>query len=110
MRALVLAVVLPGLLACSGPGTPHTVRAPEKHTVTIEAVAYAPATITVKAGDSIVWVNKDPFPHTVTSKADGFDSAPLQPDQSWTLTTSKPGEMSYVCTLHPNMKGTIKVH
>jgi len=110
MRGLaLLAVAVPGLLSCSGPGTAAVSRAPVTHNVTIEAVAFTPSSITVKAGDSIVWANKDPFPHTVTSKAGGFDSLPLQPDRSWTLTPSTPGEFTYVCTLHPNMTGTIRV-
>jgi plastocyanin len=109
MRGLALAIVLPGLLSCSGPGTAAVARQPVAHTITIEAVAFSPQELTVKAGDSIVWVNKDPFPHTVTSRASGFDSALMQPDQSWKLTTSAPGEMSYVCTLHPNMNGKIRV-
>jgi len=106
---LLLAVAVPGLLSCSGSGTAAVARRPVTHTVTIEAVAFTPPAITVKAGDSIVWVNKDPFPHSVASKASGFDSLPIQPDRSWTLTPSAPGELSYVCTLHPTMKGTIRV-
>ena len=109
MRWLALAFVLPGLLWCGGPGSAAVARQPVTHTITIEAVAFSPGELTVKAGDSIVWVNKDPFPHTVTSKASGFDSSTMQPDQSWTLTPSAPGEMSYVCTLHPNMKGKIRI-
>jgi plastocyanin len=33
----------------------------------------------VKAGDTVVWVNKDPFPHTVTSQAGGCDSPEIVP-------------------------------
>jgi plastocyanin len=40
---------------------------PAKHTVTIEATSYKPETITVKKGESVTWINKDPFPHTVTA-------------------------------------------
>jgi len=110
MRVLFLAAVVPGLLSCSSPGTPPPARrTPATHTVTIEAVAYAPQTLTVELGDSIVWVNKDPFPHSVTDARDGFDSSSLQPDQRWTLTPTKTGELTYVCTLHPTMKGTIVV-
>jgi len=109
MRGLaLLAVAVPGLLSCSGSG-PAAVPRPVTHTVTIEAVAFTPPAITVKAGDSIVWVNKDPFPHSVKTSKDDFDSQPIQPDQSWTLTPSARGELSYICALHPNMTGTIHV-
>ena len=66
-----------------GPGAAAVQPPPATHTVPIDGARIPPPAITVKAGDSIVWVNKDPFPHTVTSKAGGFDSHPLQPAQSW---------------------------
>jgi plastocyanin len=110
MRGLaLLAVVLPGLLSCSGPGPAAVAPQPVIHTVTIEAVAFTPPSITVKAGDSIVWTNKDPFPHSVRSKDGAFDSQPIEADRSWTLTPSSRGELSYICALHPNMTGTIRV-
>ena len=43
-------------------------------TVAIDGTTYQPSTLTVKVGESVTWQNKDPFPHTVTSKDAGFDS------------------------------------
>jgi len=37
------------------------------HSVAIDGTNFQPAMLTVKVGDSVTWVNKDPFPHTVTS-------------------------------------------
>jgi plastocyanin len=79
-----------------------------KHTVTIEATSYKPETMTVKKGESVTWVNKDPFPHTVTA-AGKFDSKSIAANGKWTYKATKAGEFAYICTLHPNMKGTIKV-
>ena len=105
-----IAVAASGLVGCNGrPDGAAAKPQPATHTITMEAVSYKPEVVTAKVGDSIVWVNKDPFPHSVASKASGFDSLPIQPDRSWTLTPSAPGELSYVCTLHPTMKGTIRV-
>ena len=81
---------------------------PATHTVVIEAVKYEPETLTVKRGDTIVWVNKDPYPHTVTAKG-AFDSHDIAAGKSWKYTARKAGEYAYICTLHPNMKGTLKV-
>ena len=78
------------------------------HTVVIDGVKYEPESLTVKRGDMVVWVNKDPFPHTVTSKG-AFDSHDIAAGKSWKYTASKAGEFTYVCTLHPNMKGTLSV-
>jgi plastocyanin len=52
-------------------------------------------------------VNRDPFPHTATSAK--FDSKDIAPGASWTFTAKAPGELPYVCTLHPTMKGTLRV-
>ena len=78
------------------------------HTVVIDGVAYKPEALTVKLGDTVVWVNKDPFPHTVTAKG-VFDSHEIAAGKSWKYTTGKAGEYAYICTLHPNMKATLKV-
>jgi plastocyanin len=78
------------------------------HTVVIDGVKYAPETLAVRRGDTIVWVNKDPFPHTVTAPG-AFDSHAIPAGKSWQFTARKSGEFAYICTLHPNMKGTLKV-
>ncbi len=79
------------------------------HAVTIDATSFQPALLVVRSGDKIVWTNKDPFPHTVTSKSGGFDSGQIAPGQSWQLTPTKKGEFAYVCTFHPAMKATLRV-
>jgi plastocyanin len=81
---------------------------PVTYTIVIEGTAYAPGTLTVKRGDTVVWVNKDPFPHTVTAKG-AFDSHDIAPGKQWKYTPGKLGEFPYTCTLHPNMKGTLAV-
>lgn len=79
-----------------------------KHTVTIEAVAFKPDVVDAKPGDSIVWTNNDPFPHTVTA-AGKFDSKEIKPGESWTYKVQQSGEVPYICTLHPTMKATLRV-
>jgi plastocyanin len=97
-------VVAAWCLVCSS----GAIAAPVTHTVVIEGVKYEPETLTVKRGETVVWVNKDPFPHTVTAKG-AFDSHDIAAGKSWKYTTRKAGEYAYICTLHPNMKGTLKV-
>jgi plastocyanin len=79
------------------------------HTVVIDGVRFEPEILTVKTGDTVVWVNRDPFPHTVTSQAGGFDSREIAAGKSWRYTAKKEGEFPYVCTLHTTMKATLKV-
>ena len=77
--------------------------------VSIDGTAFRPITLRVKAGESITWTNEDPFAHTVTSRAGGFDSKALASGRSWTYRATRAGEFPYVCTLHPTMKGTLIV-
>ena len=100
-------VACAGLLSAAGAATAP--RTPAKQTVTVEAVAFQPADLTVHPGDTIVWINKDPFPHTVTSKSAIFDSKQLAAGKTWTYRAQKKGDYPYVCTLHPTMSGTIHV-
>jgi plastocyanin len=81
---------------------------PATQTVVIEGVKYEPEVLTVKRGDTVMWVNKDPFPHTVTA-AGVFDSHSIAVGGSWRYVARKMGDYAYTCTLHPNMKGTLKV-
>jgi len=78
------------------------------HVVTIEGMAMKPATLTVKAGDTITWENKDVVPHTVTAPGH-FDSKQLDSGKRWTWTARSKGRITYVCTYHPGMQGTVVV-
>jgi plastocyanin len=107
--AAALSVLLSAGMADAVQGAATRARQRKTHTVTIEGTSFQPAQLTVAAGDIVVWVNKDPFPHTATSKAGGFDSESIAPDKSWKLTTVKKGEFDYLCTLHPTMKARLTV-
>jgi len=86
------------------------VQPPATHTIAIEGVSYAPQSLTVHVGDRIVWVNKDPFPHTATSQGSGVDSKEIAGNGgSWTYTAARAGDFNYICTLHPTMTGTLTV-
>jgi len=84
-------------------------RKPAKQVVTMEAVAFQPGDLTVNVGDTVVWNNKDPFPHTVTAKGGTFDSKSLAAGRTWAYRAQKKGDYPYVCTLHPTMTGTLHV-
>ena len=81
---------------------------PQVHTVLIEGMRFQPEGLTVAAGDTVVWVNRDMVPHTATS--DGhFDSKEIAPGKSWTYTLRDTGEFAYICTYHPLMKAVLRV-
>ncbi len=81
---------------------------PATHTVVIEGLKSFPEDLTVKRGDTVVWINKDPFPHTATAKG-VFDSGSIAAGGSWKYIAREVGEHPYLCTFHPNMKATLRV-
>jgi plastocyanin len=85
------------------------VEPPVVHTVLIEGTSFTPQTLTVHRGDTIVWTNKDPFPHTVTARNGQFDSHLVPEDHSWKYTARKRGEFPYFCALHQTMTGVLIV-
>jgi plastocyanin len=101
MRAQVVALLL--LL-----GSCRAAPDPVVHTVTIEGSAFNPAIVTARAGDRVVWINEDFFPHTATGQNGAFDSGMLMPGGSWTFTVAERGTLDYTCTYHPTMRGKVR--
>src|SRR5207244_2925921 len=60
----------------------------------IAGFGFAP-TITVKAGQPVVWTNNDAVPHTVTSDTGLWDSGDIAQGGTYTLTFDKPGVYNY---------------
>jgi plastocyanin len=85
--------------------------APAVHTIEIDGLRFIPETVEVKAGDIVVWHNKDPFPHTVVSatKGGGPVSPSIEAGASWKFKAAKPGRYAYLCTLHRTMRATLIV-
>ena len=83
--------------------------APTVHTVLIEGMRFQPQGLTVTAGDTVVWINRDMVPHTATSASGRFDSNEIAPGKSWTHTVRATGEFDYICTYHPLMKAVLRV-
>lgn len=110
MARTLLVPALALLLCGAGAGAAQKTRKPVTHTVTIDATAFSPASITISTGDSVVWVNKDVIPHTATSaKAGVFDSGTLASGKSSKQTFKAKGEFAYLCQFHPTMKGRVKI-
>jgi plastocyanin len=78
-------------------------------------LTFSPATITIKAGTTVTWKNVTSVAHTVTSDDGGksFDSGTSNPIAAQTGTFSftfkTPGTLTYHCSFHPFMKGTVIV-
>lgn len=83
--------------------------APVNVEVKINNFAFTPATLTVSAGTQVTWTNNDEIPHNVVSDDKAIKSKVLDTDEKFSFTFSKPGTYSYVCSIHPRMKGKIVV-
>jgi plastocyanin len=77
--------------------------------IVIQDFAFKPADVTVAPGTKVTWVNKDDAPHTATSVDKKFNSGGLDTDDKFSFVFTDKGEYQYICTLHPQMKATIKV-
>jgi plastocyanin len=76
----------------------------------IDNFAFAPATLTVKAGTKVVWINDDDVPHLIVNTEGKFKPSPLlDTNQRFSATLTVPGTYRYFCSLHPQMQGKIVV-
>lgn len=81
----------------------------EDHVVTISGFAFEAANLSIAAGDTVTFVNKDSAPHTATQKGGGFDTGRLARNAENTVTFDTAGTFDYFCAYHPGMKGQITV-
>ena len=79
-------------------------------TVSIDNFSFGPQTLTVKAGTTVTWMNRDDIPHGIASSNNAFKkSGALDTDDSYSFTFTTPGTYQYFCYIHPHMTGTIVV-
>jgi plastocyanin len=79
-------------------------------TISISNFTFDPPKLTVKAGTTVTWTNKDDIPHGIAWTNDTFTrSKALDTDDSTSTTFTTPGTYQYFCYIHPHMVGTIVV-
>src|SRR5207247_8571725 len=77
--------------------------------VNIQNSAFAPASVTVRVGDTVTWTNRDAFSHTSTSDTAAWDTGVIAAGTSHSFTFTGAGTYAYHCSIHTFMKGTIVV-
>jgi plastocyanin len=115
----VLVTSLVALAGCGGGsggggGTSATASAsaaPASAKVRIQGYAYHAPTVTVRAGGTVTFTNKDSTKHTATATGDrpSFDTDGLATGASKRITFAHPGRYAYICSYHPFMHGTVVV-
>jgi plastocyanin len=91
--------------------TPTPTPAPMTMTITIEGIngnmSFSPNPASVKVGQQVVWHNADSITHTASGS---FDTGTIAPGTtSKVITFSASGTISYHCSIHPSMVGTLNV-
>lgn len=117
-RRVALLLVIPALTAvlcaCGGGDDGGTAAAAPASAsgngVTISDFKFAPATFTVDRRTRFTVTNDDSTAHTATAD-DGrsFDTGPIDPGGSKTITLSAAGRYEYHCSIHSFMHATVVV-
>ena len=76
-------------------------------TVEIVDFAFTPSTTTIEVGDSVTWINRDSAPHDATG--DGWSTPLLLEGESASVTFDAAGTFAYICSVHPDMTGSVTV-
>ena len=77
--------------------------------IAIQSFQFVPAILTVTPGTAVTWVNKDEEPHNVVSPDRAFRSKAIDGGEKFTNVFEKPGTYTYLCAMHPQMRGTVIV-
>jgi plastocyanin len=96
------------------PPVAATASAPKAHksasaSVTMGDLFFSPSTVSIAVGDTVTWRNTGQAPHNATADDGSFATATLNNGQSASHTFTQAGTFSYTCTIHPQMKGTVRV-
>lgn len=105
----VAAIEVAGVRAAVTTAPAHTQATAAATDVKIDNFTFGPADVTVKAGSTITWTNRDDIPHTVVSADKAFKSKVLDTDDHYSFTFASPGTFTYFCSIHPKMTGRIVV-
>ena len=85
------------------------VAAAENAGVVIDNFTFSPTPLTVKAGTTVNWVNRDDMPHSIVLPALKVKSHPMDTDEDFAYRFEQAGTYDYLCGLHPPMHGQVLV-
>jgi plastocyanin len=108
LAAVMIAMVL---LFAGSPSVTADTQQPSSATaeVKIDNFSFAPQTLTVAAGTTVTWTNRDDIPHTVVADDKSFKSKTLDTDEKFSYTFTKAGTYPYFCSIHPKMTAKVVV-
>jgi plastocyanin len=84
--------------------------APATNEVTIDNFAFTPKTVSIAAGSTLTWRNRDDVPHRIKSADKRFAGSPLLDTKAaYSVGFPESGEFPYFCSVHPVMQGKVVV-
>jgi plastocyanin len=96
------------LWSCNPTGSNAALNKLLSDTVIIQQMQFIPAILDVKPGDTVVWINKGLVDHNITEqKNQSWSSDTLHAGKSWKKVITD--SVDYFCTIHPTMKGKIRL-
>ena len=99
-------MVMPANAGANAPNASAPVATDAVH---IKNFAFSPATVTTKAGSTVVWTNDDSIQHDITFDSGGIASSVLNHNDTFSHTFPTAGTYHYICSIHPFMHGTVIV-
>ncbi len=81
----------------------------QSHTVQIRNLRFSPSELVVAPGDTVVWVNNDLIPHTITADDRSWDSERLNQNDRWEVVVHEGMRETYFCRYHPSMTGRLLI-
>lgn len=78
------------------------------HRIEMQNMRFGPVPANIKAGDTIVWINRDLVAHTATARDRSFDVV-IPSGRSATTIAPRAGTISFYCRYHPIMRGQLVV-
>lgn len=109
IAALAMPVMIAVMLFAPSPNVRANDQPSGQIEVSIDNFSFGPQTLTVSAGTTVTWTNRDDIPHTVVSTDGVFKSKVRDTDERFSYTFDKAGTYTYYCSIHPKMTGQVVV-
>ena len=72
-------------------------------------MAFSPASVTVGLGERVTWTFQDATAHTSTSDQGFWNSGTKSGGATYSRAFTSAGTFAYHCTIHPMMRGKVRV-
>ena|SRR5262249_4149996 len=81
------------------------------HIIGQKGKVFSETEVTLKVGETLVYVNDDNIVHNIFSTTAGneFNLGTQEPGASVPVTFKAPGDVKVICAIHPRMQMTVKV-